>query len=205
MERIITASSREGAVVLDAFCGCGSTLEAAAKLRRKWIGIDFSPTACRVMASRLEGIGLREGRDYEVRDMPKNEDDLRRMPHFEFQNWAVIALGGIPNQVKVGDYGIDGRLYVADVVKQKQEGRDLFGDIDNWYPIQVKQKDKAGRPDIDNFETAMRRDRRLKGYFIAFGFTKDAFVEIKRANQKDALDIVPVTVAEILEHERVAA
>lgn len=205
LERIVKLTSNEGDIVLDAFCGCGTTLEAAAKLKRRWVGIDFSPTACRVMAQRLEDrLGLKEGRDFEVLDMPKNEDDLHRMPHFEFQNWAVIALGGIPNRVKVGDYGIDGRLYVADVSKEKKVGRDLFGEIDNWYPIQVKQQDRAGRPDIDSFETAMRRDKRLKGYFIAFGFSRDATTEIKRANQHDGLDILPITVKELLEHERVS-
>ena len=204
LETIVKASSNEGDIVLDAFCGCGTTLEAAAKLKRRWIGIDFSPTACRVMSQRLEErLGLKEGRDFEVRDMPKSEDDLRRMPHFEFQNWAVIALGGIPNSVKVGDYGIDGRLYVADVSKEKKTGRDLFGEIDNWYPIQVKQQDRAGRPDIDSFETAMRRDKRLRGYFIAFGFSSDATKEIQRANRHDGLDIVPITVKELLDHERV--
>jgi len=206
LERIVAASSKEGDVVLDAFCGCGTTLEAAAKLKRQWIGIDFSPTACRVMAQRLEDrLGMKEGEAFAVKDMPKDEAALRRMPHTEFENWSVIALGGIPNRVKVGDYGIDGRLYVADIVKERQSKRDLFGEIDNWYPIQVKQKDKAGRPDIDSFETAMRRDRRVRGYFVAFGFTKDAFVEIKRANKDDGLDIVPVTVKQLLEHERVAA
>jgi DNA modification methylase len=206
LERIVMLTSNEGDIVLDAFCGCGTTLEAAAKLKRRWIGIDFSPTACRVMSQRLEDrLGLKEGVDFEVRDMPKSEDDLRRMPHFEFQNWACIALGGIPNRVKVGDYGIDGRLYVADVTKEKKVGRDLFGEIDNWYPIQVKQRDRAGRPDIDSFETAMRRDKRLKGYFVAFGFSTDAMREIKRANQHDGLDIVPITVKELLEHERVAS
>ena len=73
-----------------------------------------------------------------------------------------------------------------------------------WYPIQVKQQEHVGRPDIDKFETAMRRDKRLKGYFVAFGFTGDAIKEIQRANTQDSLDIVPVTVNEILEHERVA-
>jgi len=205
MERLIRASSNEGDIVLDAFCGCGTTLEAAANHKRRWIGIDFSPTACRVMSQRLEGrLGLKEGRDFQVKDMPKTEDDLRRMPHFEFQNWAVIALGGIPNRVKVGDYGIDGRLYVADVSKERKAGRDLFGEIDNWYPIQVKQQDRAGRPDLDKFETAMRRDKRLRGYFIAFGFSGDATKEIKRANREDGLDIVPITVKELLDHERVA-
>ena len=210
LERIIQASSNESDVVLDAFCGCGTTLEAAAKWKRRWIGIDFSPTACRVMAQRLEDrLGLQVGKDFELRDMPRTAEQLRRMPPFEFQNWAVVALGGIPNKVKVGDYGIDGRLYLADMAKERQERaqpgkQTIFETLDRWYPIQVKQVDRAGRPDIDSFETAMRRDKRLKGYFIAFGFSSDAIREIQRANTQDSLDIVPVTVDEILEHERVA-
>lgn len=204
MERIIRTASQPGDVILDAFCGCGTTVEAAALHKRKWIGIDFSPTACRVIEANLESrLGLKSGTDFRVADMPKSEPELRRMPPFEFQNWAVIAMGGIPNRVKVNDYGIDGRLYVADFQKVRTAGRDLFGDIDNWYPIQVKQKDKAGRPDIDSFETAMQRDRRVRGYFVAFDFTTGAFEEIKRANRDGGLDIVPVTVKEILAHERV--
>jgi DNA modification methylase len=203
LERIVAASSNEGDVILDAFCGCGTTLEAAAKYKRRWIGIDMSPTACRVMAERLDKrLGLRDGVDFRLVDMPKTEDDLRRLPHREFENWAVIALGGIPNNVKVGDYGIDGRLYLADIEKARKG--DFFETLDRWYPIQVKQQERAGRPDIDNFETAMRRDKRLKGYFIAFGFSRDSIAEIKRANQHDGLDIVPITVKELLEHERVA-
>jgi site-specific DNA-methyltransferase (adenine-specific) len=203
LERIIKASSNEGDVVFDAFCGCGTTLEAAAKFKRRWIGIDMSPTACRVMAQRLDKrLGLRESIDFKLIDMPKTEDDLRRIPHREFENWAVIALGGIPNEVKVGDYGIDGRLYLADIEKERKG--DFFETLDKWYPIQVKQQDRAGRPDLDKFETAMRRDKRLRGYFIAFGFSADATREIKRANREDGLDIVPITVKELLEHERVA-
>jgi len=201
MERIINASSEGGALVLDAFCGCGTTLEAAAKLKRKWIGIDFSPTACRVMAERLEKrLGLKEGSDFILKDMPKTIEQLHRMPPFEFQNWAVVALGGIPNQVKVGDYGIDGRLYLADIVKTHKG--DFFETLDKWYPIQVKQMDKAGRPDIDKFQTAMRRDKRLKGYFISFGYSQDAIKEIKRAQTVEGLEIVPITVDELLSFEK---
>ncbi len=203
MERIVKASSNEGDVILDAFCGCGTTLEAAAKLKRKWIGIDFSPTACRVMAERLEKrLGLKEGKDFVLRDMPKTAEQLRRMPPFEFQNWAVVALGGIPNKVKVGDYGIDGRLYLADLAKEHKG--DFFETLDKWYPIQVKQVDKAGRPDVDKFQTAMRRDKRLKGYFIAFGFSADAIHEIKRAQTVEGLEIVPITVDELLGFEKTA-
>jgi DNA modification methylase len=213
LERIIQASSNDGDLVLDIFCGCGTTLEAAAKLKRKWIGIDFSPTACRVMAERLEKrLGLRESIDFALKDMPRTADQLRSMPPFEFQNWAVVALGGIPNKVKVADYGIDGRLYLADMAKEEKAvmqisekaAQGMFETLDKWYPIQVKQVDKVGRPDIDKFETAMRRDKRLKGYFVAFGFSGDATREIKRAQTGEGLEITPITVEELLEYEKTA-
>ena len=204
LERIVLASSNPGDIVLDAFCGCGTTLEAAAKFNRQWVGIDFSPTACRVIADRLgKRLGLREGVDFNLRDMPKTEDQLRRMPPFEFENWAVVALGGIPNKVKVGDYGIDGRLYLADISKERRG--DFLETLDVWYPIQVKQMDRTGRPDIDKFETAMRRDKRVQGYFVSFGFSQDAIREIQRANREDGIDIKPITVEEILHHEQTVA
>ncbi len=202
MERIINASSNKGDVVLDAFCGCGTTLIAAQKLGRQWIGIDISPTACRVMAKRLYSLfKLEDGKDFSVKDLPKTEKDLLELPAFEFQNWACIALGGIPNKIKVGDYGIDGKLYPIELEKTKQDGKGLFGDIDIYYPIQVKQKDKAGRPDIDNFETAIRRDKRHKGYFVSFGYTKDAIDEIKRLDKEGEIQIIPVTVKDLLKSE----
>jgi DNA modification methylase len=201
LERIVAASSNEGDLVLDAFCGCGTTLEAAAKLKRRWIGIDFSPTACRVMVKRLQDrLGLKEGADFAVKDLPKTEEELRRMPPFEFQNWAVIALGGVPQHVKVHDYGIDGWLYPADEPRARPTRDDMFAG--HWYPIQVKQQDRAGRPDIDKFETAMRREKRVRGYFVAFGFSEDAIKEMKRANKEDGLDIRPITVSELLVYER---
>lgn len=209
MERIVNASSKEGDVILDAFCGCGTTIEAAAKSKRRWVGIDMSPTACNVISERLEKrLGLRPDQDFRVANLPKTEADLAKMPPFEFQNWACLALGGFSNAVKSGDFGIDGRVYPADVPK-KAQGREtgkqgtLFGEA--WYPIQVKQKAKAGRPDIDSFETALRRDKRTRGYFIAFDFSRDAHQEIKRANRDDGLDIRPITVAELLQYEQVVA
>lgn len=199
LERIIKASSNEDEVVLDAFCGCGTTLVAARKLKRRWIGIDISPTACRVMAKRLtKDLGLKEGRDFWVRDLPKTEEELRRYPPFEFQNWAVTALGGVPSRSRGADLGIDGKLYPVEVVREKEASYGLFEDLDRYYPIQVKQKDKAGRPDIDAFETAMRRDKRTKGYFVAFGFSEDAIREVKRVKREESLDIVTVTVAALL-------
>ena len=201
MNRIISTSSKKGDIVLDAFCGCGTALVASEQLERRWIGIDVSPTACRVMAARLEKIcRLREGKDFHVRDLPRSEKQLRSMPHFEFENWAVIALGGIPNKAKVGDMGIDGRIYpvssISDEMRRKP-GQLAFMDI--WYPVQVKQKDKAGRPDIDSFEAVMSREDRTKGFFVSFAFTSDAMTEIGAFFRKTGKVIIPLTVQEILD------
>ena len=73
--------------------------------------------------------------------------------------------------------------------------------MDVWYPIQVKQKDKAGRPDIDSFEAVMTRETRTKGFFISFDFTRDALTEINSFFRKSGKVIVPLTVREILDEE----
>ncbi len=81
LERIIKSSSNPNDIVLDAFCGCGTALVAAENLNRQWIGIDISPTACRVMAKRLRDVcKVKEdeklwqiGRGFVVRDLPWSE------------------------------------------------------------------------------------------------------------------------------------
>ena len=210
LERIIKASSKPGDIVLDAFCGCGTALVAAETLDRQWIGIDISPTACRVMAKRLRDVcKLREdenlwraGRGFVVRDLPWTEAKLRAIPPFEFENWAVIALGGIPNKAQVGDRGIDGRIFpVAATPKKGGAVAGEFDFMDEWYPIQVKQKDKAGRPDIDSFEAVMTREDRKKGFFVAFDYSSDALTEIDAYFRKSHRVIIPLTVKEILDEQ----
>ena len=203
MERVVAVSSNKGDIVLDAFCGCGTALVAAQRLGRKWIGIDVSPTACRVMAKRLwTDCRLTEGKDFVIRDLPRSEKQLREMPPFEFENWAVIALGGIPNKVQVGDMGIDGRIYPVSAVPERKGVKEGFLDfMDIWYPIQVKQKDKVGRPDIDSFEAVMARNDRTKGIFVGFDFSSDATREIGAFFTKSGKVIIPLTVREILDEE----
>lgn len=203
LERIIKASSNKGDIVLDAFCGCGTALVVAQKLKRKWIGMDISPTACRVMAKRLEtATGIIEGKDFLIKDLPKTVEELRQYPAFEFQNWVINALGGVPNKIKVRDMGIDGKLYpIEDIKKEKKTGMDLFGDIDRYIPIQVKRTDQVGRPDIENFEVAMKRDKRDRGIVIGFDFSRDALKEIRRAEREEGLLIEPKTVNQIVEDQ----
>ena len=207
LDRIIKASSNPNDIVLDAFCGCGTALVAAENLGRQWIGIDVSPTACRVMAKRMRDVcGVREdeklwriGRGFVVRDLPWSEKKLRELPPFEFENWAVIALGGIPNKAQVGDMGIDGRIYPVSAAPKKVKGELEFMDV--WYPIQVKQKDKVGRPDIDSFEAVMMREDRTKGFFVSFDFSSDAMSEIQAFFKKSGKSIIPLTVKDILEEQ----
>ena len=208
LERIVNASSNKNDIVLDAFCGCGTALVAAENLGRQWIGIDVSPTACRVMAKRLRDVcGIQEdealwkaGRGFVARGLPWTEAMLKKLPPFEFENWAVIALGGIPNKTQVGDEGIDGRIFpVASMPKKRRKAQQELAFMDDWYPVQVKQKDKVGRPDIDSFEAAMLRAERKKGFFVAFDYTRDAEREIDRFFKQTGNVIIPLTVKEILE------
>ena len=210
LERIIQASSQENEIVLDAFCGCGTALIAAQKLKRQWIGIDISPTACRVMAKRLKkDCGLKEdeklweiGRGFVIRDLPKTEEELRKYPPFEFENWAVVALGGTKNARQVGDMGIDGRIYPVTAMPERRGARVGEMDfMDEWFPIQVKQSAKVGRPDIDAFEAVMIREERKLGYFVGFDFSGDALFEIDRFRRKEGCEIKPLTVREILDEE----
>jgi DNA modification methylase len=210
LERIIQASSKENDIVLDAFCGCGTALVASHKLKRQWIGIDISPTACRVMAKRLRDVcGIPENetlwksqRGFVVRDLPKTEAELRKYPHFEFENWAVIALGGIPNKVQVGDMGVDGRIYPVSssaTPRKKQEGELALKE--RWYPIQVKQKDKVGRPDVDSFEAVMMREDCDIGFIVSFDYTSDAMTEIGAFFKRTGKIIRAFTVRDILDEE----
>ena len=77
----------------------------------------------------------------------------------------------------MGDKGIDGRIYPVNAIPKREADRLKF--MDHWYPIQVKQKDKAGRPDIDQFEAVMMR-KPPKGFFVSFDFTQDAENEVRR-------------------------
>ena len=208
LDRIVKASSNENDIVLDSFCGCGTALVAAQNLKRQWIGIDISPTACRVMAKRLRDVcGLpeseplwRAGRGFVVRDLPWTEAKLREIPPFEFENWAVIALGGIPNKVQVGDMGIDGRIFpVSSSAEPYRLKEGELGLKERWYPIQVKQKDKVGRPDIDSFEAMMMREDCEKGFFVSFDYSSDALQEIESFFKRSHKVIAALTVQEILD------
>jgi hypothetical protein len=98
--------------------------------------------------------------------------------------------------------GIDGRIFpVAAAPKKRGAGAGELDFMDVWYPVQVKQKDRVGRPDIDSFEAVMTREDRTKGFFVAFDYSDDALREIDAFFRKSGKVIVALTVREILDEE----
>ena len=139
------------------------------------------------------------GRGFVVRDLPWTIAKLKTIPPFEFENWAVIALGGVPNVVQVGDHGIDGRIYPVGT-KPSDQNSMFAGD---WFPIQVKQADKTGRPDIQQFMGVMTNDDRQRGFFISFDFSQEAHDEVAKFHKNTGRIIKLITVQEILDERHV--
>lgn len=112
LERILEASSNPGDVVLDPFCGCGTTVDAAQKMGRKWIGIDVTYISIDLIVKRLQHTyGDAISSTFKVTGIPHDVAAARAMfsdSAFEFERWAVTLVGAQPNQKQVGDKGIDG-------------------------------------------------------------------------------------------------
>lgn len=107
LRRILAASSNPGDVVLDPFCGCGTTVAAAQELNRQWIGVDISAFAIDVIRKRLGDPAIPAyGIPFDVAGAAK----LARERPFAFETWAVTRLNGfVPNTKQVADGGVDGR------------------------------------------------------------------------------------------------
>lgn len=122
LERIIKASSNEGDVVLDPFCGCGTAITVAERLHRSWLGIDITHLAIGLIRSRLQSTFVTELAPYEVVGDPKDAKSAEALANesadgrYQFQWWALGLIGARPAQDKKKgkDTGIDGYLYFFD-------------------------------------------------------------------------------------------
>ena len=132
LERIVASSSNEGDIVLDPFCGCGTTIAAAQKLGRRWIGIDITNLAISLQKYRLkDAYGLEAGKDYLVVGEPKDlasAVQLSKEDRHQFEWWALSLIGAQPisptddsgkKGKKGADKGIDGQLVFVDDSKGK--------------------------------------------------------------------------------------
>ena len=117
LERIIATSSDPGDVVLDPFCGCGTTIDAAQRLGRHWIGIDITFIAVDLIEKRLQGRYPGIEGTYETVGIPRDIAGARalfRRSPFDFERWAVSRINARPNEIQRGDKGVDGvaRFYL---------------------------------------------------------------------------------------------
>ena len=128
LERIIRSSSREGDVVLDPFCGCGTAIEVAHRWKRRWIGIDISGPAVDEIESRLGKHGQYRDEHYDVLEgNPETMGEYSRLTPYEKQDWLIRRLRGLPNPKKSGDLGVDGDLDIH--LGVDKDGRDQWGRV----------------------------------------------------------------------------
>jgi site-specific DNA-methyltransferase (adenine-specific) len=158
LERIIAASSNEGDVVLDPFCGCGTAIHAAQKLDRQWIGIDVTHLAISLIEKRMKaafpGIG------FTVEGTPKDlasAEDLAARDKYQFQWWAVSMVDAMPfgGKKKGADGGIDGVIYFKPDGKRTEKAL-----------VSVKGGDHVGVQMIRDLHSAMEREKAPIGVFI---------------------------------------
>ncbi len=160
LEYFVKASSNKYDVVLDPFCGCGTTIAVAERLNRKWIGIDITHLAINLMKNRLEETFGEELSDYEVQGDPKNLEGaiaLAEHDRFQFEWWALGKIPARPakDKKKGADKGIDGLIYFFD--DNTGEAKKII--------VQVKSG-KVKRNDIATLKGDMEREKAVIAAFI---------------------------------------
>ncbi|MEO6805221.1 MAG: DNA methyltransferase [Edaphobacter sp.] len=164
LERILQTSSNEGDVVLDPFCGCGTTVQVAQKLNRRWIGIDITHLAIGLIKTRLDDAFTPEVRKtYEVIGEPTDVAGAAQLAEenkYQFQYWALGLCGARPAEgIKKGaDRGIDGRLYFHD---------DRSGDSKQII-FSVKGGHNIGVSEVRDLIGVLQREKAEIGVYISF-------------------------------------
>ena len=165
LEKIILASSKKGDVVLDAYCGCGTTVAVAERLKRKWIGIDITYQSVSLIMKRLtDTYGNEILNRFATFGIPRDIDsakDLAQKSHSrkEFEIWSVMTYSNnkaIPNEKKGADGGFDGKMYITTSLSPKEQKPILFSV-------------KSGRVNvaqIRDFIHVIDREQAVAGVFI---------------------------------------
>jgi len=161
LERIIKTSSKQGDIVLDPFCGCGTTIIEAERLERKWIGIDITHLAISLMRHRLED-SFGDKVEYQVIGEPvdlRGAEELAKQDPYQFQWWALGLVGARPaesEKKKGADRGIDGYIYFHDEPKKGKTKAII---------LQVKSG-HVGTSQIRDLKAVVEREKAQIGVFI---------------------------------------
>jgi DNA modification methylase len=214
LERIIKASSNDGDIILDAYCGCGTSVAVAERLHRKWVGIDITYQSISLILKRLEdNIGKTSIENIELNGVPqdiksaialanKKDDRVRK----EFEKWCVLTYSNnraIINEQKGGDKGIDGLGFIQEL--------DKAGDAQPRKIIFSVKSDKTLIPSyVRDLKGVIEREDAVMGVFIClYEPTKGMREEAQKAGtyknslfQMDFPKLTIVTVQEILNDVR---
>ena len=164
LERIINSSSNEGDLVLDPFCGCGTAIAVAERLKRRWIGVDVTHLAISLMKNRLQDSYGDSLAGYEVIGDPKDEESARALAResehdgrYQFQYWAAGLVDARPGNggKKGADKGVDGYITFFDDNSGKAK----------TIVVQVKSG-KVQRNDIATLKGDMERENAVMGLFL---------------------------------------
>jgi len=201
LERILQASSNEGDIVLDPFCGCGTALHAAQKLNRNWIGIDITHLAISLIEIRL--ISAFPQIEFEVFGTPKDfasAQDLARRDKYQFQWWACSLVKVPPYQGKKkgADGGIDGLRYISDLDENKR-------DIKRKIIVSVKGGDNVSVAMVRDLIGTMSTNKADLGFFVTLAEPTKAMITeatkagfYRAANGKDYPRVQIFTIEDLL-------
>jgi site-specific DNA-methyltransferase (adenine-specific) len=194
LERIISASSNPGDVVLDSFCGCGTAIIAAEKLSRQWIGIDITHLSIALQKYRLKAaFNLDEKKDYQVIGEPPDLGSARQLAQddrYQFQWWALSLVKARPlggesgsKQGKKGsDKGIDGVITFIDeanakpkrILVQVKSGKVKSGDIRDLRGTIEREGAAMGIfITLEESSRDMKTEAVAAGYYRSIGWGKD--------------------------------
>lgn len=201
LERVVKASSDEGDIVLDPFCGCGTTISVAERLHRKWIGVDITHLAITLIRHRLHDTHGPELCPYEVLGDPKDLSSalaLAQEDRYQFQWWALGLVDARPAQdvkKKGADSGVDGYINFIDdtsgkakrVIVQVKSGHVKAGDIRDLKGVLDREKAAIGA-----FITLEEASAPMKVEAVSAGFYESEYFKDKHPR------VQILTIAELL-------
>jgi hypothetical protein len=180
-------SSNEGELVLDPFCGCGTTVAVAQRLNRRWIGIDVTHLAISLMRHRLRS-AFGDTATFDVHGEPVSLPDaeaLAKLDPFQFQWSAVGMVGARPHEKKKGaDQGIDGRIYFHDeklasapskqIILSVKSGKVSVKDVRDLRGVIEREKAEIGvLITLEEPTQPMRTESASVGFYTSPGYGKN--------------------------------
>jgi DNA modification methylase len=175
LQRIISASSKEGQIILDPFCGSGTTLVVAEREKRQWIGIDKSLTACEIAKKRLQKVGV----STEIIGAPSKENEIKNLDTIEFKNWVVRKIN---------------------FTIKKSKSDKIDGIIFERTPIKIERKEDIGDKEMIEFGNSIKKEGMKEGIYLGLSFSENARREINTIKLNYGIKIKTITLKDLLEN-----